>query len=271
MNSKKIIGIAIGVFVIAAAAAIVISSRGRAKGKFVDGEWPGMGEGRNGPIELTLSVKGGKITGAKVTKESETGFAQPAEQFVIDQVVAKQSVEGLDIMSGATITSNATMAALQAAVKASKGETAAAEKATDTSCDIVIIGAGGAGLTAATEAAHRGAKVIVLEKMGIVGGNTNSATGGLNAAYTKEQEKLGIKDSKEQFFEDTMKGGKNLNDPALVHTLVDNSAAIVEWLQSDIVGADLSDVGLFGGATNKRIHRPQGGAAIGSHLVPLLY
>ena len=121
MNSKKIIGIAIGVFVIAAAAATVISSRGRAKGKFVDGEWPGMGEGRNGPIELTLSVKGGKITGAKVTKESETGFAQPAEQFVIDQAVAKQSVEGLDIMSGATITSNATMAALQAAVKASKG------------------------------------------------------------------------------------------------------------------------------------------------------
>jgi len=151
MNSKKIIGIAIGVFVIAAAAAIVISSRGRAKGKFVDGEWPGMGEGRNGPIELTLSVKGGKITGAKVTKESETGFAQPAEQFVIDQAVAKQSVEGLDIMSGATITSNATMAALQAAVKASKGETMTAAKATDTSCDIVIIGAGGAGRSAAPD------------------------------------------------------------------------------------------------------------------------
>lgn len=271
MKSKKAIGIAIGMFVIAATAAIAMSAKGKSKGKFVDGEWPGKGEGRNGPIELILSVKGGKITGAKVTKESETGFAQPAEQFVIDQAVAKQSVEGLDTMSGATITSNATIAALQAAIKASKGETTTAAKATDTSCDIVIIGAGGAGLTAATEAAHRGAKVIVLEKMGIVGGNTNSATGGLNAAYTKEQEKLGIKDSKEQFFEDTMKGGKNLNDPALVHTLVDNSAAIVEWLQSDIVGADLSDVGLFGGATNKRIHRPQGGAAIGSHLVPLLY
>ena len=107
MNSKKAIGIAIGIFVIAAAAGIVISSRGKAKGKFVDGEWPGKGEGRNGPIELILSVKGGKITGAKVTKESETGFAQPAEQFVIDQAVAKQSVEGLDTMSSATITSNA--------------------------------------------------------------------------------------------------------------------------------------------------------------------
>lgn len=139
------------------------------------------------------------------------------------------------------------------------------------SADIVIIGAGGAGLTAATEAANKGAKVIVLEKMSIVGGNTNYSTGGINASYTKEQERLGIKDDKETFFNDTMKGGYNLNDPDLVHTLVDNSAAIVEWLQSPIIGADLSDVGIFGGATNKRIHRPQGGAAIGAHLVPLLY
>ena len=106
--------------------------------------------------------------------------------------------------------------------------------------------------------------------MGVVGGNTISSTGGLNASYTPEQEKLGIKDDKETFFNDTMKGGKNINDPALVRTMVENSAAIVAWLQSDIVGADLSDVGLFGGATNKRIHRPQGGSAIGAHLVPLL-
>ncbi len=139
------------------------------------------------------------------------------------------------------------------------------------SADIVVIGAGGAGLTAATEAANKGAKVIVLEKMNIVGGNTNYSTGGINASYTKEQERLGIKDDKETFFNDTMKGGYNLNDPDLVHTLVDNSAAIVEWLQSPIVGADLSDVGIFGGATNKRIHRPKGGSPIGAHLVPLLY
>lgn len=137
--------------------------------------------------------------------------------------------------------------------------------------DIVIIGAGGAGLTAATEAANKGAKVIVLEKMNIVGGNSNYSTGGINASYTKEQERLGIKDDKETFFNDTMKGGYNLNDPALVHTLVDNSADIVEWLQSPLIGADLSDVGIFGGATNKRIHRPKGGAPIGAHLIPLLY
>lgn len=271
MKSKKFIGMAAAVFVAASTAAIIGCMKSSGSSKFVDGEYSATGNGRNGPIELTVTIKGGKIASAKVTKESETAFAVPAEQFVIDQVIKNQSVEHVDIMSGSTITSNATLEALASALAAASGTNAKAAAAQDETCDIVIIGAGGAGLTAATQAANKGAKVIVLEKMGGVGGNTNNATGGINAAYTKEQERLGITDSTEQFFKDTMKGGQNINDPDLVQAMVDNSAAIVEWLQSDIVGADLSDVGLFGGATNKRIHRPQGGGAIGAHLVPLLY
>lgn len=61
--------------------------------------------------------------------------------------------------------------------------------------DVVIIGSGGAGLSAAVTAHDLGKKVIVLEKMAMVGGNTNRAAGGLNAAETKPQAKLGIKDS----------------------------------------------------------------------------
>ena len=141
----------------------------------------------------------------------------------------------------------------------------------DENCDIAIIGAGGAGLVAATEAASKGAKVIVLEKMSIVGGNSNFSTGGISASYTKEQARLHIDDSPDLFYDDTMKGGYYLNDPSLVHTLVDKSPAIVDWLQSDLIGADLTDVGIFGGATKKRIHRPKGGEAIGEHLIPLLH
>ena len=65
-----------------------------------------------------------------------------------------------------------------------------------------------------------------------------------------------------------MKGGYNLNDPALVRNMVEKSAETVDWLIS--LGADLSDVGKMAGSTNKRTHRPQGGAAIGAHLVPVL-
>ena len=70
------------------------------------------------------------------------------------------------------------------AIDSSKGVQQGEETYTDTSCDIVVIGAGGAGLSAATQAASMGAHVIVLEKQGIIGGNTNYSTGGLNAAET---------------------------------------------------------------------------------------
>jgi len=237
-----------------------------------DGVFTGKGSGRNGPVEVSVTVKQGAIIDAEITKESETpGISDPAKSQIIEKFLKDGSTAMIDAVSGATITSNAILDALDEAISISQGLKKTSVIYKDSECDIVIIGAGGAGLTAATEAASKGARVIVLEKMGIVGGNTNYSTGGINAAYTKEQERLGIKDSKEVFFNDTMNGGQHLNDPDLVHTLIDNSASVVEWLQSPMIGADLSDVGAFGGATNKRIHRPKGGGAIGAHLVPLLY
>lgn len=237
-----------------------------------DGTFIGTGAGHGGDVTVSITVKDGQVTDAKILHEAESPEIGPvAEQQILERFMQEQKTETIDVVSGATITSNAVLDALEMALNKSRGIEEEKVVYSDTSCDIVIIGAGGAGLVAATEAANKGAKVIVLEKMGIVGGNTNYSTGGINASYTKEQKKLGIKDSPDVFYSDTMKGGKNLNDPALVRTLVDNSAAMVEWLQSDIVGADLSDVGMFGGATNKRIHRPQGGQAIGAHLVPLLH
>ena len=239
--------------------------------KLQDGTFFGIGEGRNGQIEVSITVSEGKITDAKIVREEETPeIADGAKKTIIQEFIKKGSTDDIDTVSGATITSEGLLDALDAATQSAKGKTPKSLSYEDTECDIVIVGAGGAGLTAATEAANKGAKVIVLEKMGIVGGNTNYSTGGINAAVTKEQIRLGIKDSKEVFFNDTMKGGRNLNDPVLVQKLVDESAGIVEWLQSPLIGADLSDVGMFGGATNKRIHRPQGGGAIGAHLIPLL-
>ncbi|WP_294430911.1 flavocytochrome c [uncultured Treponema sp.] len=237
-----------------------------------DGIYSGSAAGRNGDISVSVKITDGKVADASILSDSETPeIAEPAKESIIRSFIKEGSTEGIDIVSGATLTSNAIIAALNDALDESRGKKKPDVTFSDCECDIVIVGAGGAGLVAATEAASKGAKVIVLEKMGIVGGNSNSSTGGINASYTKEQERLGITDSPEIFYKDTMKGGYYMNDPKLVRTLVDNSAAIVEWLQSDLVGADLSDVGIFGGATNKRIHRPLGGQAIGIHLVPLLH
>ncbi len=254
--------------------AVFLAGCSKASVALQDGTFTGTGTGRNGDITVSITVKGGAVTETHIVSESETPeIGGVAEEALLAQFLEAQKTADVDVVTGATLTSDGVLDALDEALEKASGKKkidAEASAPQDTECDIVIIGSGGAGLTAATEAASKGAIVIVLEKMGIVGGNTNSSTGGINAAYTPEQKALGITDSTDVFYEDTMKGGHNLNDPALVRTLVDNSAATVAWLQSDLVGADLSDVGMFGGATNKRIHRPQGGAAIGAHLVPLL-
>lgn len=135
--------------------------------------------------------------------------------------------------------------------------------------DIVVIGAGGAGMTAAIQAVQDGATdVIVLEKMPITGGNTTRSTGGLNACATEYQKAEGIEDSVELFVEDTMKGGKELNDKELVTVMAENSAAAVDWVNE--IGGDLSVVGMFGGASVKRIHRPTDTSAVGPMLVKTL-
>ena len=135
--------------------------------------------------------------------------------------------------------------------------------------DIVVIGAGGAGMTAAIQAVQDGATdVVVLEKMPITGGNTTRSTGGLNAAGTSYQKADNIEDSIELFVEDTMKGGKELNDKELVTVMAENSAAAVDWVNE--IGGDLSVVGMFGGASVKRIHRPTDTSAVGPMLVKAL-
>jgi fumarate reductase flavoprotein subunit len=134
--------------------------------------------------------------------------------------------------------------------------------------DVVVIGAGAAGMTAAITAHDAGAKVIVLEKQPITGGNSMLAAGGMNAAETKYQKELGIQDSVDLMFQDTMKGGNNLNDPELVKILAKNSAGSIDWLTS--IGADMSEVGMMAGASAKRRHGPKGGKAVGAHLIDTL-
>lgn len=233
-----------------------------------DGEFEGLGEGRSGMIKVAIIVRNHIITSIQILSQSESKFAQPAEQQIIDAVLEKQTIEGVDAVSGATLTSQGMLTAIGMAIDASKGVQQGEKTYTDTSCDIVVIGAGGAGLSAAAQVASMGAHVIVLEKQGIIGGNTNYSTGGLNAAETSVQKGLGIVDSRQSHYDDTMAGGHYINDPSLVETLVNKAAAAVEWLIS--LGADLSNVGQLAGSSQKRTHRPDGGAAIGPHLMAVL-
>ncbi|MHA3225077.1 flavocytochrome c [Globicatella sulfidifaciens] len=133
------------------------------------------------------------------------------------------------------------------------------------SYDIVIIGAGGGGMAAAITAQEAGADVAIFEKMPIAGGNTSKSSGGMNASETKFQKEQGIEDSNDLFYEDTLEGGKGTNDPELLRYMVDHSAEAIEWLDS--IGITLNNITFSGGASVKRIHRPEDGSAVGGYLV----
>ena len=237
-----------------------------------DGVWTGSGEGRSGTIVVKMTVENHVITDIVVVSQSESSFAQEALNEMVARALQKQGLLSAEVdgVTGATLTSTGVIDAVNMAILVAQGKDPATKEIyTDGTCDIVVVGAGGAGLTAAVEAASHGdLRIIVLEKQGILGGNTNYSTGGINAAGTEAQQKLGISDSPDLFYDDTMIGGKQKNIPSLVRSLVDNAAPTVAWLSS--LGADLSDVGLMGGSSVKRTHRPQGGTAIGAHLMKVL-
>ncbi|GGQ14748.1 flavocytochrome c [Shewanella litoralis] len=135
--------------------------------------------------------------------------------------------------------------------------------------DVVIVGSGGAGFSAAVAAHDSGAKVILIEKEPVIGGNAKLAAGGMNAAWTDQQKAKNITDSPDTMYKDTMKGGQDINDPALVKILSSHSKDSVDWMTK--MGADLTDVGMMGGASVNRSHRPTGGAGVGAHVVQVLY
>ncbi|WGU92492.1 flavocytochrome c [Paenibacillus dendritiformis] len=131
--------------------------------------------------------------------------------------------------------------------------------------DIIIVGAGGAGMSAALEAKEKGMNPVIFEKMPIAGGNTMKSSSGMNASQTKFQKEQGIEDNNDLFYEETLKGGHGTNDKEMLRFFVDNSASAIEWLDS--IGIRLNNITITGGMNEKRTHRPEDGSAVGQYLV----
>ncbi|MDO4690577.1 MAG: flavocytochrome c [Fusobacterium sp.] len=228
----------------------------------------GIGKGYGGDIVVEAEISNNKLTAIKVKQDSESDFAKVAIQQIIEKVIATQNVN-VDDVAGATATSKGIKRAISNAVKKSgatltKVEQAAA-KVLSNETDVVVIGGGGAGITAAIAAHEKGAKVILLEKTALLGGNTNYATAGINAAGTKIQKKLGVEDNAQLFIDDTLKGGKGINNKELVKVLAEDSNDIIDWLVER--GVDITEITSTGGQSVKRTHRPTGGSAIGPAVI----
>lgn len=243
---------------------------------FIPGTYTASAKGFGGDVEVEVAVQENSIDSVKVTGDHETeNIGTFAVSMLPDKILAAQTVN-VDAISGATVTSKAILRALQDALKqagcdisklpeAEAADANAAKSDETVDCDICIVGAGGAGMTAAIKATEQGKKVVLLEMMPYAGGNTTKATGGMNAAETHYQKEQGIEDSVETFIEDTMEGGHQLNNRDLVTIMAEKSAAAIEWLDS--IGAPLPKVSFSGGATNQRIHAPEDGSGVGAFLV----
>jgi len=104
-------------------------------------------------------------------------------------------------------------------------------KSWDMNTDVVVIGTGYAGLAAAIEAHDAGAKVLILEKNRMVGGNSAIASGALNCVDPKRQQAQGIKDSIDLHYQQTISGGDYRGDPVNVRYLVEHGLEGLQWLE----------------------------------------
>jgi len=123
--------------------------------------------------------------------------------------------------------------------------------------DVIIVGSGFAGLSAAIEAAMGQAEVIVLEKMKAVGGNSIISDGGIAAWGTNEQQQVGILDSAERMFEDMIQSGEGLNDPTIVRIVCNHASEAYEWSKTFLGVEYQPRVNLFGGHSVPRCYTPK--------------
>ena len=163
----------------------------------VSGDFTATAKGFGGDVSVTLTLTDGVITGCTAEGKDETeGVGSQAIAKMPGEIAESGSI-AVDGVSGATITSTAIKEAAAAALtaaglnpddyKTAVENDAAAEDST-VDADVVVVGAGGAGMTAAITAAGEGKSVVILESQSMVGGNSVRATGGMNAGKTVYQD-----------------------------------------------------------------------------------
>lgn len=163
----------------------------------VSGDFTATAKGFGGDVSVTLTLTDSVITGCTAEGKDETEGVGSQAIAKMPGAIAESGSIAVDGVSGATITSTAIKEAAAAALtaaglnpddyKTAVEKDAAAEDST-VDADVVVVGAGGAGMTAAITAAAEGKSVVILESQSMVGGNSVRATGGMNAGKTVYQD-----------------------------------------------------------------------------------
>ncbi len=206
--------------------------------------------GRNADITVEVTFSADAIESVTVTDHAETdGIGTNAVDQIPGAIVESQSL-GVDVVAGATVTSDAILAAVADCAAQAGGDVEAlknvaveekvpTEEQTITA-DLVIIGGGGAGMTAAIRAAELGLDVTLVEKMSFMGGAISISGGNQVVMGSQMQKDLGVTDdSVESMVEDFMANGANLNVPELITLYAENVGETSDWLQEEGVTYNL--------------------------------
>lgn len=234
----------------------------------------GTGVGKHGDVTVAVTFDGGKITAIDVKSSLENPILAKGVFTDMKDAMVRYNSADVDVVAGATLSSEALRTAVKAAAEKAgvtlAGPVVVAKRTPKIPeknvYDVVVVGSGGAGFSAAITAHDAGASVVILEKMPTVGGNSLISGAEMAAAGSWVQKKLGIKDSVEQHFQDTMKGGDNLGDPAVVRAMVEGALPAALWCRDEI-GVEFVEDNLFhfGGHSVKRSLIPKD--ATGSEFI----
>ena len=235
---KKIISLFLAVMMLASCACAMTA-----------GTYEGEAMGKMGNVKVSVVVSDNAIESVTVVSHNETeGFFKPVVETIPAAIVAEQSLL-VDVVTGSTLSSNAIINATEAALIAAGADVEAFKVAEivddpaetfEYTTDVVVVGAGGAGVAAAVEAYDKGANVILLEKTAAIGGTTATSQGmiaGYETYKTKEQD---IHYTVDQMYHNLMNNASYRLDPALTMITVEASGRTIDYLH-ERMGMEFDD------------------------------
>lgn len=232
--------------------------------KNVTGSFQGKAKGHNGDVVIDVDIENSKIKNVSLKESVET---EDVGAIAINKLIEKvnSSDFNLDIVTGATYSSEAFISAFADALKKAglnyknylkkDVQITKRDEKKEMDVDVVVVGSGGAGLISAIKAKENGKKVVVLEKLPIIGGNTLISGAEYAAPQNWLQDKENIKDSVELFEKDVEKAGGNKE---LIKVLATNALDGAKWLRDDVGVEWMDHLMFFGGHSVKRSLIPKG-------------
>ncbi len=222
----------------------------------------GEGMGKHGTFTVEVSANDGAIDRITVLDSRETpGMGDVAMEKMTKSIIDGQTLN-VDTVSGATLTSMAFLTAVGSALDA-LGQDSEEWKNRDyqawesdvklpEEADVVVVGAGGAGFAAAITAANEGKSVVLMDKMGVYGGDTCLSGGEMAVPGNWIQVTQGVEDSPENLISDMLVGGDNKGDPELVAIIANGALDSANWLTYEGGISWKHDLMQFGGHNIKR-------------------